>query len=122
MRQSQPITANHSMKRTATKDVTMGGTLLRRADQAAVAGLSLVAMIAMAGYWFVPGGASGRLIEIDRAPRQSAEFLVDINRADWPEFCQLPGVGETLARRIVQSRTERGRFVDHNSLRRVSGI
>jgi len=34
----------------------------------------------------------------------------------------LPGIGETLARRIVQSRVEDGPFLDRNDLRRAYGI
>jgi competence protein ComEA len=41
---------------------------------------------------------------------------------DWPELSQLPGIGEALARRIVESRQRDGEFVDHQELRRVRGI
>jgi competence protein ComEA len=96
--------------------------LLKRADQAAVAGLSLAAMLALAGYWFAEGRARGRLIEIDRAVPADARYIVDVNRADWPELAQLPGIGEGLARRIVESRDQDGDFIDHEDLRRVRGI
>lgn len=96
--------------------------LLKRADQAAVGGLVLVALVAMAGWWLRQGGWQGRLIEIDRQPKLEARFVVDINRADWPELAQLPGIGRTLAQRIVASRDEHGPFVDHDELRRVRGI
>ena len=76
----------------------------------------------MAGYWFAQGGHRGRLIEIDRADRRPLPFQVDINQAEWPELTQLPGVGETLARRIVQSRQQKGPFLDHDDLNRVPGI
>jgi len=91
-------------------------------DQAAVAGMTLLGLVAIVGYWFVQGGASGRLIEIERAEPLHAAFTVDINSADWPEFAQLPGVGETLARRIVEARSAAGPFIDHTELRRVRGI
>ena len=55
------------------------------------------------------------MIEIDRAPRETAQFQLDINEADWPEFSVLPGIGETLARRIVESRAADGRFADSKS-------
>jgi competence protein ComEA len=96
--------------------------LLRRADQAVVAGLVLFALLAMAGWWIVQGGWQGRLIELDRLPPQTARFEVDINSAEWPELSQLPGIGEALARRIVQSREQEGPFVDQQELRRVRGI
>jgi competence protein ComEA len=91
-------------------------------DQLAVGSLALVAVVSLVGYWVSQGGFTGRLIEIDRAPEQTAAFLVDINQADWPELAELPGVGETIARRIVEVRRTRGPFVDHDDLRRVRGI
>ena len=78
--------------------------ILRAADQAAVAGLVLVALVGMGVYWIVQGGLRGELIEIDRAAPLVARFQVDVNAAGWPELSQLPDVGETLARRIVESR------------------
>jgi competence protein ComEA len=91
-------------------------------DQAAVAVLILLALVGMGVYWVVQGGPRGELIEIDRADPLTARFLVDINKADWPELAELPEVGETLARRIVDSRMKDGEFRDHDDLRRVRGI
>jgi len=96
--------------------------LLRRADQAALAASVVVALAATIGWWAVQGGWRGRLIEIDRADPLSARFEVDINKADWPELMQLPGVGVTLAHRIVESRKTSGPFADQDDLRRVRGI
>jgi competence protein ComEA len=96
--------------------------LLRRADQAAVAGLLLAALISMAGWWLAHGGGQGNLIELERMPHRTAQFQVDLNEADWPELSQLPGVGETLAQRIVESRQTDGAFVDNEDLQRVRGI
>jgi competence protein ComEA len=96
--------------------------LLRRADQAVVATLVVFALVGMAAYWVVLGGPRGELIEIDRASPLEARYLVDINSADWPEFAELPDIGETLARRIVESRGAAGPFKDHDDLRRVRGI
>jgi competence protein ComEA len=96
--------------------------VLRRADQAVVASLVGLALLGMGVYWVVQGGPRGELIEIDRAPSLTAKYLVDINKADWPEFAELPDVGETLARRIVESRRAVGEFRDQDDLRRVRGI
>jgi competence protein ComEA len=96
--------------------------LLRRADQAAVAVLVLLGLAATVGWWVRNGGLRGRLVEIERAEPQVATFEVDINSADWPELAKLPAIGETLARRIVESRQKEGPFRDHNQLRRVKGI
>ena len=96
--------------------------ILRRADQAAVAAILVFCLILLAGYWIQSGALRGRLIEIDRAPRQTVEFRLDLNRADWPELTSLPGVSETLARRIVKSRQRAGPFRSVEELDRVNGI
>jgi competence protein ComEA len=91
-------------------------------DQAAVATLVLMALLGMGAYWIVKGGHRGELIEIDRARPLTARYLVDINSAQWPELAELPELGETLARRIVESRVVEGPFADHRDLLRVNGI
>jgi competence protein ComEA len=96
--------------------------LLRRLDQAAVASFVALALAGMGLYWFVQGGHRGELIEIDRAEPLTARYLVDINKADWPEIAELPDLGETLARRIIDSRSVAGPFGDHDDLLRVNGI
>ena len=74
----------------------------------------------MAGWWASHGGWGAGMIEIDRAEPLTARFEVDINTADWPELVQLPGIGPTLAHRIVDSRQTAGPFVEPNDLRRSS--
>jgi competence protein ComEA len=96
--------------------------VLRRVDQAVVAALVAISLVGMAVYWVVQGGPRGELIEIDRAEPLTARYLVDVNKANWPEFAELPDIGETLARRIVDSRETGGAFRDHDDLRRVRGI
>jgi len=96
--------------------------LLRRADQAAVAVLVLAGLGATIGWWLSQGGWQGRLIEVEQAEPRTASFQVDINQADWPELIQLPGIGETRARRIIESRQTDGPFVNHDDLMRVRGI
>ena len=96
--------------------------LLRRADQATVAVLVLVGLGSTVGWWVSQGGWRGRLIDVEMAQPQAASFEVDLNRADWPELAQLPGIGKTLAERILDSRNSEGPFVDHEDLMRVRGI
>jgi competence protein ComEA len=96
--------------------------LLRRLDQVAVAALVFMSLVGVASYWTAQGGFQGRQIEIDRATPQSVAFEVDINLADWPELSALPNIGETLARRIVESRDAEGPFADVDDLQRVRGI
>lgn len=96
--------------------------LLRRADQGAVGFLVLIGIVALAGYWGTQTARHGRLLELEELPVRTAAFQVDINSAEWPELAQLPGIGKTLAERIVASRESDGPFVDHHDLRRVRGI
>lgn len=96
--------------------------VLRRTEQAAAAALLALALAAMAGHWAWQGRFRGRLIEIDQAEPVAIEFKIDINQADWPELCLMPGVGEQLAKRIVEYREEHGPFRDFQDLKEVRGI
>jgi competence protein ComEA len=96
--------------------------LLKRWDQAVVGAAVMVALVLMGVYWVAQGGLSGRLIELDRAQPSSVAFELDINSADWPELSVLPNIGETLAKRIVESRQSDGPFADVDDLQRVRGI
>lgn len=95
---------------------------LRRADQVAIAILALFAVASISAYWISQAKLRGRLIDIDRTDRPSAAFRIAINSADWPELIQLPGLGETLARRIVAWRVKHGPFTKVEQLRQISGV
>jgi competence protein ComEA len=95
---------------------------IKRSQQQSLLVLVASCLVLMASYWLYLGGHRGRLIEIDRADPLTATYAVDVNRADWPEIVQLPGVGETLARRIISDRREHGPFRDIDDLDRVDGI
>ncbi len=81
-----------------------------------LAGLGLFLLPRMIRMW------RGELISVETPPRYSARFVVDINRADWPEFAVLPGIGDRLAKRIVEFRAEHGPFRQPEDLLRVPGI
>ncbi len=91
-------------------------------DQGSLLALAVSLLVLMACYWLYRGGQRGELIQIDRASPLQARFQVDINRADWPEMIQLPGIGETLARRVIVERNQNGPFLDLDELTRVRGI
>jgi competence protein ComEA len=95
---------------------------LRRADMVAIAAIVITLLVAIEFYWFARGGHRGDLIDVEQAPPLEATFQVDINTAPWHELAVLPGVGESLARRIVEVRERNGRFQSHDDLRRVRGI
>lgn len=92
---------------------------LRRADQLVVAALTAAGLVATMAWWFGQGG----VIDLEEPlPSPELRYQVDINAADWPELSQLPGIGRTLAERIVADRRQRGPFRDHDDLVRVRGI
>jgi competence protein ComEA len=61
-------------------------------------------------------------IEIERQRALPLDYRIDINTATWVEWIQLPGIGEVLARRIVDDRDTNGTFKDVDDLQRVKGI
>ena len=73
-----------------------------------------------------------RLVQRDELPigtaapaiavHDAVPYRLDINAADWPEWMQLPGIGETLARRIVAYRDEHGPFATVDGLAAVRGV
>ncbi len=105
-----------------------------------VAGLILLALGMIVIWWAVHDGINGRLINVNHSEntqpnkpvsqndgenstkKQASLFQLDLNRADWPELTQLPRIGESLARRIVESRNQDGPYQTHEDLRRVQGI
>jgi competence protein ComEA len=50
------------------------------------------------------------------------EKSIDVNVADVYEFTKLPGIGEKTAEKIVELRTERGKFKNLEELMDVKGI
>ncbi len=95
---------------------------LRRSDQIAVWFLILISAIGIGAYVGYQVIANQRLIDIDEVPQRKAEFQVDINSADWPEFSNLPGIGDDTARRIVMHREQHGPFRSIEQLKEVRGI
>jgi len=96
--------------------------LLRPREQRSVGVLAVGALALLAAIWWRHGGHRGQMIDIDRAPPLVANFQVDVNKADWPELIQLPGVGPTLAQRLIDERQQNGGFRDVDDLMRVGGI
>ncbi len=94
---------------------------LQRRDQPLIALLVIVALCAVAGYWWLGAWRQG-WVEIDSAERHQVEFRVELNSAEWSELAQLPGVGETLARRIVERRQQRGPYRSPEELLNVQGV
>jgi competence protein ComEA len=67
---------------------------------------------------------AGHAVRSSRSGTRPTElvFRADLNHADLAELRQLPGVGDSLARRIEDHRRRYGPFEDVDDLRRVSGV
>lgn len=52
----------------------------------------------------------------------STDFRIDINTATESQLLDLPGIGEIIARRIVDYRAENGLFLSTEDLLNVEGI
>lgn len=106
-----------------TRRQRLGDTLLiRRADQTVVAALILAAIVLVGLWWWRHGGFAGRLVDHDRLPQREAAFVVNVNTAPAAELAELPGIGPTLAQRIIEHRTQHGPFRRLEDLREVKGI
>jgi competence ComEA-like helix-hairpin-helix protein len=64
----------------------------------------------------------GPLVDVDHLSKQTACYRVDLNTAPWPELVVLPGIGEKLARSLVEHRTRIGAFRSHDEILDVHGI
>lgn len=94
---------------------------LRPSDQRFLGGLLIVLTLLLGVYWgWLNGWFSSTPASVYSA--DDYEYTLEINSATWVEWAQLDGIGETLARRIVQDREERGPFRDVDDVNRVKGI
>jgi competence ComEA-like helix-hairpin-helix protein len=97
-------------------------TLLPPRSQPLIA-LVVAGCLGIGAAWFVAvGGLAGRLVHHDAAPVSDGRFTVNINTAGETELAQLPGLGATTARRIIDYRKEHGPFTSLDSLLDVPGI
>lgn len=96
---------------------------LRRTDQGCLGVALAVSLASLALFYLGHRNQRGGVIDVDQTTDPlPLQFQVDINRAAWPELTLLPGIGENLAKRIVESREVDGPFRDHDDLQRVRGI
>ncbi|KAA5545527.1 helix-hairpin-helix domain-containing protein [Roseiconus nitratireducens] len=90
--------------------------LLRGSVQTALRCLVLLAILAM---------VTTGLIRLRTVPPKAADppvFRLDINQAGVQEWMLMPGIGPTMARRIIADRQSRGPFRSVEDLARVTGI
>lgn len=95
---------------------------MKRTDQLFVAVLLTAATGLMFVHWIRLSDWGRQPVEVDRLAARAYEYRIDINRATWVEWSQFDGIGETLARRIVEDRDRNGPFSNVDDLLRVRGI
>ncbi|MBL4702549.1 MAG: helix-hairpin-helix domain-containing protein [Phycisphaeraceae bacterium] len=66
--------------------------------------------------------AINRPLNQQTLPPQTPDFCVDINNESAGELMLLPGVGKTIAQRIVKFRETHGPFTSIQQLNRIAGI
>lgn len=67
-------------------------------------------------------GASSKSTGSGRASSSAVSYPVNINTADAQQLAALPGIGDTLAQRIIDYRQENGAFTSIDGLDNVKGI
>jgi competence protein ComEA len=79
---------------------------------------SLLTLLAVHAYGYLRRGTRPSALERG----VGITYRVDLNRATRAELLQLPGIGESLAKRIEEYRLEHGRFRQVNDLIEVHGV
>ena len=63
-----------------------------------------------------------RLVDFFHPPERIIRFSLDINSAPPTELSLLPGIGPTMASRIIETRQQRGPFKSVDDIAHVPGI
>ncbi len=95
---------------------------LRPRDRLLLLVLGTLCLALSVWHWGQLSGWGMQPVEVNRLPERIYDYRIDINRATWVELMQLPGVGDTLAKRILEYRVEHGPFQNIDDLENVKGI
>ena len=80
---------------------------LSRRDQMFVGSLLLFGIVWIG---FQTVGQRDMMVDLDEVPIHQERLMIRVNDAAWPEFVVLPGIGRTLAARIVEHRHDTGPY------------
>jgi competence protein ComEA len=128
---SQPIEILHPnpSSQEQLNKIYIGGAVNNPGFYPLKAGDTVEALIQTAGGTIQAAGGSvasadlnGLKLYIPEAGEEAAPQKVDLNRAEAWLLEALPGIGETLAQRIVAYRQQNGQFQNINQLTKVEGI
>lgn len=92
-------------------------------DDQQVTAIIVSVFLIVAGFCFWQRSiTNGGFIDFEQIPSQPVDYVVDINVASWPELANLPGIGEKLAKQIVDRREQIGSFSAAEELMEIHGI
>jgi competence ComEA-like helix-hairpin-helix protein len=104
----------------ATDDLSQPSGASASADRGVAWALLLLVMLGTSwGWWSLLHSPVRNVAE---RPARSVALKLDVNTATVGELCALPGVGETLAERIVEHRKKRGGLRNVEQLLAVQGM
>ena len=119
---NKPVPTSLTLSCRDGTDASATALWLRRADQWLLGSLLIALLILLCiARWKLSGGGRTEIEIVSQQPREYF-YAIDVNRASWVEWAQLDGIGEKLARRIVQDREEHGPFKSVSDLERVRGL
>ena len=121
---SQPIEISIPPRQELQGRVYIGGNVTNPGFYPLTGGDSIEALIQAAGGTTSSANLSElklKLYILETGEAQEPQ-KIDINRAEIWLLTALPGIGETLAQRIVDYRQQNGPFLNTNELLKVAGI
>jgi competence protein ComEA len=119
---SQPVEISLPQGQVLQGRVYIGGAVTNPGSYPFTDGDSIEALIQAAGGTTGSANLSGLKLYIPEMGGEQGAQKIDINRAEVWLLEALPGIGETLAQRIVDYRQQNGRFVSIDELLEVDGI
>ncbi len=102
--------------------IYIGGAVIKPGFCPFTGGDSLEALIQAAGGTTSSADLNRLKLYVPRVEEEQEPQKIDINRAEEWLLKTLPGIGETLAQRIVDYRQRNGPFQNTNELTKVAGI
>ena len=104
---------------------------LNKAEVASLVLTAIFVLLTVFTLLFSSGGQAALTIDLSRPPEaqppsfstgEPSDSYLNINTATAAELTGLPGIGDTLAQRILAYREENGPFSEIGELMQVSGI
>jgi len=119
---SQPIEISIPPGKELQGEIYIGGNVTNPGFYPFTTSDSIEALIQVAGGITSSANLSGLKLYIPGVGEEQEPQKIDINRAEVRLLKTLPGIGETLAQRIVDYRQQNGPFRNTNELLKVAGI